>query len=163
VRPYETMIIFDVEVEEQAITGVLDRALELVRSNGGTTGAVERWGRRPFAYEMHHKREGYYVVAEYTAEPKASAELDRFLVLADEVLRHKIIRLPDKVAGRPRIRPPAPPRLPTTEGPRGGARNGARSGEDDAAPAPAPAPAAAAAPAPPAPEPADVAPAPAAD
>ena len=103
-RPYETMIIFDVEVEEQAIQGVLDRALEVVRSNGGTPGTVDRWGRRAFAYEMNHKREGYYVVAEYTAEPKASAELDRFLVLADEVLRHKIIRLPDKVAGRARPR-----------------------------------------------------------
>ena len=49
---------------------------------------------------MNKKREGYYVVAEFTAEPKASAELDRFLVLADEVMRHKIIRVPDKVAGR---------------------------------------------------------------
>ena len=106
-RPYETMIIFDVEVEEQAIQGVVERALEVVRANGGTPGAVDRWGRRNFAYEMNHKREGYYVVAEYTAEPKASAELDRFLVLADEVLRHKIIRLPDNVAGRARSKAPA--------------------------------------------------------
>ena len=142
-RPYETMIIFDVEVEEQAVNAVLDRALGVVRTNGGTTGAVDRWGRRAFAYEMHHKREGYYVVAEYTAEPKASAELDRFLGLADEVLRHKIIRLPEKVAGRPRIRPPAPPRL--TEPVRPGARNGARAADQDGAAAsgdePAPAPA----------------------
>jgi small subunit ribosomal protein S6 len=96
------MIIFDAEVEEPAIQGVLERALETVRSNGGTPGTVDRWGRRALAYEMRHKREGYYVVAEYTAEPKASAELDRLLQLADEVLRHKIIRLPDKVAGRSR-------------------------------------------------------------
>ncbi len=40
------------------------------------------------------------MVAEFTAEPKASAELDRLLVLADEVMRHKIIRVPEKVAGR---------------------------------------------------------------
>jgi len=107
VRPYETMIIFDPEVEESAIQGVLDRALDVVRSNGGTPGAVDRWGRRTLAYEMNHKREGYYVVAEFTAEPKASAELDRFLVLADEVLRHKILRVPDKVAGRSRTKAPA--------------------------------------------------------
>jgi small subunit ribosomal protein S6 len=84
VRPYETMIIFDPEVEEADIQGALDRALEVVRSNGGTTGTVDRWGRRTLAYEMNHKREGYYVVAEFTAEPKASAELDRFLVLAPQ-------------------------------------------------------------------------------
>jgi small subunit ribosomal protein S6 len=102
VRPYETMIIFDPEVEEADIQGALDRALEVVRSNGGTTGTIDRWGRRTLAYEMNHKREGYYVVVEFTAEPKAAAELDRFLVLADEVMRHKIIRVPEKVAGRAR-------------------------------------------------------------
>jgi len=118
VRPYETMIIFDPEVEEAAIQEALDKALEVVRSNGGTTGTVDRWGRRTLAYEMNHKREGYYVVAEFTAEPKASAELDRFLVLADEVMRHKIIRVPEKVAGRTRTRVPAGARAPAGDGAR---------------------------------------------
>lgn len=108
-RPYETMIIFDTEVEDTAINAVLNRALDLVRTSGGHPGAVDRWGKRSFAYEMKKKREGYYVVAEFTAEPAASAELDRFLRLADEVLRFKIVRLPDKVAGRPRIKAPAAP------------------------------------------------------
>jgi small subunit ribosomal protein S6 len=100
VRPYEVMIIFDPDAEESAVTAVLDRSVEVVRSNGGNPGAPDRWGRRSLAYEIRKKREGYYVVLEYTAEPKASAELDRLLTLADEVLRHKIMRLPDKVAGR---------------------------------------------------------------
>ena len=117
-RPYETMIIFDPEVEESAIQESLDKALEVVRSNGGTTGTVDRWGRRTLAYEMNHKREGYYVVAEFSAEPKASAELDRFLVLADEVMRHKIIRLPENVAGRTRTRVPAGAKAPAGDGAR---------------------------------------------
>jgi small subunit ribosomal protein S6 len=96
VRPYETMIIFDAELEAPVISGVLERALDVVRSQGGNPGNVERWGKRAFAYEMKKRREGYYVLAEFSADPKASAELDRFLHLADEVLRHKIIRLPDK-------------------------------------------------------------------
>ena len=110
-RPYETMIIFDLEVEDPAIQASLDKALEVVRSNGGTTGTVDRWGRRTLAYEMNKKREGYYVVAEFTAEPKAAAELDRFLVLADEVMRHKIIRVPEKVAGRARAKASAPAKV----------------------------------------------------
>jgi small subunit ribosomal protein S6 len=106
------MIIFDVEVEDADIQAALDRALEVVRSNGGTTGTIDRWGRRTLAYEMNHKREGYYVVAEFTAEPKAAADLDRFLVLADEVMRHKIIRVPEKVAGRARPKVSAGARVP---------------------------------------------------
>ena len=101
-RPYESMIIFDPEAEESAVTAVLDRAVETVKTNGGIPGTLDRWGKRTLAYEIGKKREGYYVVLEYTAEPKASAELDRLLKLADEVIRYKVIRLPDKVAGRSR-------------------------------------------------------------
>ncbi|HMK98897.1 MAG TPA: 30S ribosomal protein S6 [Acidimicrobiales bacterium] len=99
-RPYEAMIIFDPDAEESAVTAVLDRGVEVVKANGGNPGAVNRWGKRALAYEIRKKREGYYVVVEYTADPRATAELERMLTLADEVIRHKIIRLPDKVARR---------------------------------------------------------------
>ena len=105
-RPYETVIIFDTEAEESAITAVLEKGLDIVRNNGGTVGTVDRWGKRTLAYELRHKREGYYVVAEFTSEPKAVAELDRFFVLADEVLRHKIMRLPDEAVGQTRPKTP---------------------------------------------------------
>ena len=99
-RPYETMVIFDTGADEAAVNGVLDRALGALKAKGGNPGRVERWGKRTFAYELHHKREGYYVVIELTAEPAAVADMERIFVLADEVLRHKVMRLPDKVAGR---------------------------------------------------------------
>jgi small subunit ribosomal protein S6 len=96
-RPYESMIIFDAELEEPAIASVLDRLTELVRSGGGERGPFDRWGKRAFAYEMNHKREGYYVVTEFTAEPNVAAEIGRLLDLSDEVLRHKTMRLPDRI------------------------------------------------------------------
>jgi small subunit ribosomal protein S6 len=96
-RPYESMIIFDAELEEPAIASVLDRLTELVRAGGGERQPFDRWGKRAFAYEMRHRREGYYVVSEFTAEPGVAAEIDRLLDLADEVLRHKTMRLPDRI------------------------------------------------------------------
>ncbi|HEY3943145.1 MAG TPA: 30S ribosomal protein S6 [Acidimicrobiales bacterium] len=111
-RPYEVMIIFDATAEPSAIQGVVDRVLESIRATGGTPGTVDRMGRRAFAYEVNHKREGYYVVIELTAEVATIDQLDRMLPLADEVVRHKLVRLPDKVAGRPPRagRPSAPKR-----------------------------------------------------
>jgi small subunit ribosomal protein S6 len=100
VRPYETMIIFDVTVDAQDIQLALDRALEHGKSNGATIGKIDRWGKRTLAYEMKKRREGYYVVVEFTGEPATIAALDRHLTLAPEVLRHKIIRLPDKRAAQ---------------------------------------------------------------
>jgi small subunit ribosomal protein S6 len=97
-RPYEVMAIFEATTEPTVIQGVLDQALEVIRSTGGTPGAIDRWGKRTLAYEVNHKREGYYVVVEFTAEPATVAALDRMLGLADEVVRHKVVRLPDHKA-----------------------------------------------------------------
>ena len=94
-RPYETMIVFDTTVDAQAIQASLDRALDTIRQHGGTPGAIDRWGKRPLAYEIKKRKEGYYVVVEFTGEPSTVAELDRILGLADDVLRFKIQRLPE--------------------------------------------------------------------
>jgi len=115
VRPYEVMVIFDTGTEPSAIQAALDRALETIRAHGGTPGRVDRWGRRPFAYEVRHKREGYYVLVEFGGDPQTVAELDRMLSLADEVLRHRVIRLPDQVAKRSGAAPAATPAV--TPGP----------------------------------------------
>ena len=107
-RPYEVMIILDAGLEEESIRPILDRATEIVRNNGGNPGRMDRWGKRRFAYEVNHRTEGYYVLFDATAEPAAMSELDRMLRLADEVVRHKVIRLPEDVAGRGAPRPSAP-------------------------------------------------------
>ncbi|HZT64544.1 MAG TPA: 30S ribosomal protein S6 [Acidimicrobiales bacterium] len=105
-RPYEVVVILDASLEEEVIRSILDRATDLIRSTGGNVSRVDRWGRRRFAYEVQHRAEGYYTLIEMSAEPATVAALDRILFLADEVIRHKIIRIPDHVAGRTR---PAPP------------------------------------------------------
>lgn len=101
-RPYEVMMILGAGLEEDAIQAVLDRSTETVRAGGGTPGKLERWGRRRLAYEIDHRAEGYYALLEATAEPAAMNELDRMLRLADEVVRHKVIRLPEGVSARDR-------------------------------------------------------------
>jgi small subunit ribosomal protein S6 len=110
-RPYEVMVIFDVELEDADIRERVDRVLELIRSRGDNPGRVDYWGRRTFAYEMKHRTEGYYVLLEATAEPATMSEVDRLLALEDAVLRHKVLRQPEGAAGRRparRTRPPGP-------------------------------------------------------
>ncbi|HEX2038439.1 MAG TPA: 30S ribosomal protein S6 [Acidimicrobiales bacterium] len=94
-RPYEVMVILDAGLEEDAVRALVDRAVELLRSRGANPGRVDHWGKRRLAYEIRHRFEGWYVLVEVTGEPAALAELDRMLSLADEVIRHKVIRLPD--------------------------------------------------------------------
>ncbi len=107
-RPYEIMVILDAGLEEDAVRQSVDRATELITSRGGTVGRVDRWGKCRFAYELHHRWEGYYVVIQASTEPAVVAELDRMLHLADDVIRHKVIHLPDAAVGQGN-RPAAPP------------------------------------------------------
>ena len=115
-RPYEVMVILDPGLEEDVIRATIDRATGVISANGGKPGRVDRWGKRRFAYELNHRWEGYYVLIDASAEPAAMAELDRMLTLADEVVRHKVIRLPDAVANRARPRTPAPAAAVASDG-----------------------------------------------
>ena len=99
-RAYELMVIFDGDLDESTVAGVINQVTAQVESAGGTIPKTDKWGRRRFAYEINHKTEGFYVVFEIEAEPGALDNVDRNLRLADEVVRHKIIRLPDAEAHR---------------------------------------------------------------
>jgi small subunit ribosomal protein S6 len=105
-RPYEVMVIFDASLEEDAVRAQVQRYREQLVAAGVTSLKVDFWGKRRFAYPVHHHNEGYYVVLGATSEPAAMSELDRQLRLADEILRHKVIRLPERAASK--ARPAAP-------------------------------------------------------
>ena len=85
------MLILPPDAEDPAVGAVVDRIGKIVSDEGGETGKVDKWGRRRLAFEIAHHNEGFYVVVEFTADPKVVAELDRTLQLADEVLRFKIV------------------------------------------------------------------------
>ena len=99
-RAYELMIILDSELEESAVQGVINQVTDMVGTRGGSVPTTDKWGGRRFAYEINHKNEGFYVVLEIVTEASDLDDVDRFLRLADDTIRHKIIRLPDKEAAR---------------------------------------------------------------
>ena len=100
VRAYELMIIVDRDVDDAANTAVLQRVQEMVSAGDGTVPTVDKWGRRRVAYPIDHKEEGVYSVLEIVTEAPNLDEVDRYLRLADDVVRHKLIRLPDDEAAR---------------------------------------------------------------
>ena len=99
-RAYELMVIFDSGLEDLVIDDQVKSVTTQIGTRGGTVASTDRWGRRRFAYEIDHKTEGYYVVWELTADGADLEALERSLRLADEVVRHKLVRLPDHEAAR---------------------------------------------------------------
>lgn len=99
-RAYELMVIIDVGLDDQAIDAQVKGITERIGARGATVASTDRWGRRRFAYEIGHRQEGYYVVWELTGDGADLEGLERSLRLADEVVRHKLVRLPDHEAAR---------------------------------------------------------------
>lgn len=99
-RPYEVMVIFDASLDDDAVRALVDRSTQQLTAAGARSVTTDMWGRRRLAYPVRHRSEGYYVVIEATAEPAALSELDHQLTLTDEVIRHKVMRVPEKAAGR---------------------------------------------------------------
>ena len=79
---------------------MINRSTEVLTKGSGTVNRVEKWGKRRLAYELNHRTEGYYVLFDVTSDVAPMDELDRTLRLADDVLRHKIVRIPEAAAGR---------------------------------------------------------------
>jgi small subunit ribosomal protein S6 len=107
VRHYEVMIILDPSLDDESLQVAIDRATEAITANGGSVEKIDRWGKRRFAYEVHHRSEGYYVLIEARAEPSALAQLDRALGLSDDVIRHKVIKVPAGSTAKA-VNPPNP-------------------------------------------------------
>ncbi len=99
IRPYELMVILDSKQSDAEIDGVLTKVTDLIRQDGNLA-RIDRWGRRKLAFEINKTQEGYYVVFEFTAPPATVAEIVRVLSITDSALRHKVIRIPERQAGR---------------------------------------------------------------
>ncbi len=99
-RAYELMIIADGDLEESDVSHLVNSTTKTVEDAGGSIASVDKWGKRRFAYEINKKTDGNYVVFEILAEGGALDPLERNLRLADNVVRHKLIRLPDHEATR---------------------------------------------------------------
>jgi small subunit ribosomal protein S6 len=91
-RHYEVMVILDPEVEERAVSPLIENFLNVVRTGGGNVEKVDTWGRRRLSYEINKKSEGIYSVIDLKAEPAVVKELDRQLNLSEQVLRTKVLR-----------------------------------------------------------------------
>lgn len=91
-RHYEVMVILDPDLEERAVSPLIENFLSVVREGEGKVEKVDTWGRRRLAYEIKKKPEGIYSVIDLQAQPAVVKELDRQMNLNESVLRTKVLR-----------------------------------------------------------------------
>ncbi len=94
-RNYELGLITESSIDDEVRAALAARIEQLVQDRGGKLAEQAVWGRRMLAYSINHKTEGHYTFIRFTGEPSTVVELGRILSISDEVLRFKMVRLPE--------------------------------------------------------------------
>jgi small subunit ribosomal protein S6 len=94
-RSYEIMFIAHPELDDNSLTGLLERARGWVAAVGGEVRQLDVWGRRRLAYPIRKQTEGQYVLMQADLEGTATRELERNMRLAEQILRFQVVRTDD--------------------------------------------------------------------
>jgi small subunit ribosomal protein S6 len=92
VRRYELMLVFRPDAPDERIAAIIDRTTRQITTDGGQIVKVAPWGRRRLAYPIDRHREGAYHIVVFEAPTTAILELERGLLITEEVLRHLVVR-----------------------------------------------------------------------
>jgi small subunit ribosomal protein S6 len=92
-RRYELMLVIRPDVADDRSQAVIDRTTRQVVASGGQIVKVAPWGRRRLAYPIDRHREGSYHIVLFDAPGEAVLELERGLLITEEVLRHLVTRV----------------------------------------------------------------------
>ena len=106
-RDYEVLYIVRADLDDEKVQDAVKRVNTLIERSGGTLERTNLWGKRKLAYEVKHQKEGSYVLQDFQFEPSRVPELEAGLKITEEVLRHLIVRKPEKVVVPPVAPPPA--------------------------------------------------------
>jgi len=92
-RRYELMLVLRPDLADEKVQATLERSARAIAAGGGQIVKQAPWGRRRLAYPIDHCREGSYYVLLFEAPSTAIVELERGLLISEEVLRHLVTRV----------------------------------------------------------------------
>lgn len=90
-RQYETIFIVAPEFETDAVKELVEKFKGLVEGQGGQITEIDEWGKRRLAYPIDDRREGYYFLMNFTANPETAQDLERVYKITNGLIRYLII------------------------------------------------------------------------
>jgi small subunit ribosomal protein S6 len=106
-RDYEVLYIVRADLDDDKVQDAVKRVNTLIERSGGAVERTNLWGKRKLAYEVKHQKEGAYVLQDFQLDPNRVPELEASLKITEEVMRHLIVRKPEKAAATTVAPPPA--------------------------------------------------------
>ena len=88
---YELMYIIPSQSTDEEKEALIAQVNGMIEKDGGKIESVERVGNKKLAYEIQKKREGYYVLVNFTANSNVPNTLGSLLAITSNVLRYIIV------------------------------------------------------------------------
>ena len=90
-KSYELMYIIPTQSSEEDKEAQIALVNSMIEKDGGKIESVERLGNKKLAYEIEKKREGFYVLVNFTAEASVPNKLGSLLSITNNIMRHIIV------------------------------------------------------------------------
>jgi small subunit ribosomal protein S6 len=90
------MLLFRPDLEDDKLQAAVEKVTRAIVNAGGTLTKVSPWGKRRLAYDILHFREASYFLLNFDIAPAAIRELERGMLISEEILRHLVTVLEDR-------------------------------------------------------------------
>ena len=114
-QSYELMLVVQGQIPEDLAKEVINKVKSTISELGGKEGSEDFWGRRKLAYKIRSQEHGYYDVLNFSLEPEDIKKLESEIKLIGEIIRHLVIRKPEKVVAKPEKKKVVKKELPQKE------------------------------------------------
>jgi small subunit ribosomal protein S6 len=95
-RRYELMLLLRPDLEDDKLQAAVEKVTRAIVNGGGSLSKVSPWGKRRLAYDIGRHREASYFLIHFDIEPSQVREIERGLLITEEILRHLVTVLEDR-------------------------------------------------------------------
>ena len=96
-RLYETNVVFNGALEDDAIEAQVTRVTDYIAQNGGEIEAQDRIGRRRLVYPIKKRTNGYYLGVRFKANTDLVQRMEKMFVLEEQILRYLTLAIDEKL------------------------------------------------------------------
>jgi len=95
-RRYELMLLLRPDLEDDKLQASVEKVTRAIVNAGGSLSKVSPWGKRRLAYDIQRHREASYFLIHFDIEPSQVREIERGMLISEEILRHLVTVLEDR-------------------------------------------------------------------
>jgi small subunit ribosomal protein S6 len=90
------MLLLRPDLEDDKLQAAVEKVTRAIVNAGGSLSKVSPWGKRRLAYDIQHHREASYFLIHFDIEPSQVREIERGMLISEEILRHLVTVLEDR-------------------------------------------------------------------